>query len=88
MACCRSVAFFITSVYTRFFSLEEAVRMNSENSDEQAGFDFQNENMVLRSRMRLEHPLKIRASIFFRDMVVNLVNTGPIRPLGVVQVLN
>jgi hypothetical protein len=30
-ATCRSVAFFRTSVYTRFFSLADALRINSEN---------------------------------------------------------
>lgn len=82
------MAFFITSVYTRFFSLEEAVRIKSENSDERAGFGFQNENMALNPCRRLEHMFKICASIFFWDMIVNLVYTRPIGPLSVVQVLN
>jgi len=36
------VAFFITSKYTRFFSLEEALRIKSENGVDLIVFGFEN----------------------------------------------
>jgi len=39
---CLSVAFFITSEYTRFFLPEEALRMKSENGVDLTVFDFEN----------------------------------------------
>ena len=42
---CRSVAFFRTSPYTRFFSSDEAVRMKSENGLERLGLGFRSENI-------------------------------------------
>jgi len=35
--CCRAEAFLITSVYTRFFSAADTLRMNSENAVEVTG---------------------------------------------------
>lgn len=43
---CLSVAFFNTAEYTRFFSLEEALRMNSENAVDSTVFDLENNGMV------------------------------------------
>lgn len=45
-AFCRSVARFMTSVYTRFFSPDEALRMNSENRVETIGFGLNRVNIV------------------------------------------
>ena len=39
---CLSVAFFITSEYTRFFLPEEALRIKSENGVDLTVFDFEN----------------------------------------------
>ena len=43
----RAAAFFITSVYTRFFSAAEALRIKSENFDDVAGFDFERADMAV-----------------------------------------
>ena len=71
---CLSVAFFITSEYTRFFSLEEALRMKSENGVDLTVLGFENSDIILNPG-QTKHFCKVGGSIFFRDVIVNLVNT-------------
>ena len=43
----RSVAFFNTSAYTRFFSRDDALRMKSEKRDDATGFGVKIENIAV-----------------------------------------
>jgi len=82
---CFSVAFFKTCAYTRFFSLEEALRIKSENGVDSAVFDLENIDIIVRLGYP-EHLLKLGRSIFLRHMIVNLVNIVPVNLIGTIIV--
>ncbi len=52
---CLSVAFFITSEYTRFFSPEEALRIKSENGVDLTVLNFENMDIILNLRQTAHH---------------------------------
>ncbi len=71
---CLSVAFFITSEYTRFFSFEEALRIKSENGVDLTVLCFENMDIIL-NLGQTKHFCKVGRSIFFWDVIVNLINS-------------
>lgn len=83
---CLSVAFFRTREYTRFFSPAEALRIKLANSVVLTVFFLENMEIPLNAA-GTDQSLKVRGSIFFRDMVVNLVNTGLVQSVGVIGIL-
>ena len=83
---CLSVAFFITSEYTRFFLPEEALRIKSEKGVDLTVFGFENIDIIL-NLGQTKHLCKVGGSIFFRDMIVNLIYTRFIQPVTVISIL-
>ncbi len=86
---CISVAFFKTSEYTRFFSLEGALRINSENlvdSMTSGFFDFENRDIIF-TLPYTKHMFNIGAIVFFWNVIVNFINIGLIRSVRIVIIL-
>lgn len=83
---CLSEAFFMTSVYTFFFSAEDAFRMKSEKAVVASGLDLENIDMTFTLAL-FQQTLNVGAIVFFRYMAVNLINARPVHPVGVVIVL-
>lgn len=74
---CLSEAFFITSVYTFFFSAEEALRIKSEKVEEDFGLFRANIDITFTLAL-FQQALNVGAIVFFRNMAVNLINTRPV----------
>lgn len=72
---CLFVAFFITSEYTRFFLPEEALRIKSENGVDLTVLGFENIDIIYKLG-QTKQLCKVGGSIFFRDVIVNLIYTG------------
>lgn len=76
----------MTSVYTFFFSAEDAFRMKSEKAVEASGLDRENIDIMLTLAL-FQQALNVGAIVFFGYMAVNLVYSGPVKPVRVVIIL-
>jgi len=77
-----------TRVYTRFFSSDLALRINSENGVDSAGFDLNKYLNMGDSLRQFQQALKLLSANLFRYMVVNLVYTGLVEAFTVVIILH
>lgn len=70
-----SEVFLRTSPYTRFFSLEGALEMNAAKAVVRWA-SFLGKNFMYLNLGASELTFKSRWSVFFRNVIVNLVNIG------------